>query len=59
MDDRQSHAGQPERDERHCFVCKRDLGVWFEWRKMITDSGPICYACFNAARSEPEKQESR
>ena len=46
-----------KRDERHCFKCGRDLGPLFEWRKMDTQSGPICYPCFNEAAAERREQE--
>lgn len=35
------------RDERHCVRCGRDLGPRFEWKKMDTEAGPVCYVCFN------------
>ncbi|HQT93980.1 MAG TPA: hypothetical protein PK435_05050 [Thermoanaerobaculaceae bacterium] len=46
------------RDERHCFRCGRDLGPLFEWKKMDTEAGPICYVCFNetaAVERGPER----
>ncbi len=38
-------------DAFHCFKCSRDLGPQLEWKKMDTQSGPICYVCFNQATS--------
>jgi hypothetical protein len=35
------------KDPRRCFKCGRDLGPQLEWKKMETQSGPICYVCFN------------
>jgi hypothetical protein len=31
-----------------CWKCHRDLGPMLEHQKMVTEKGPICYACFNA-----------
>ncbi len=38
-------------DASHCFKCSRDLGPQLEWKKMDTQSGPICYVCFNQTTS--------
>jgi hypothetical protein len=46
-------------DDRHCFACGRDLGPRLEWRKMVTDEGPICYECFNLAMAEEREKEKR
>jgi len=43
------------KDPRHCFKCGRDLGPQLEWKKMDTESGPICYICFNDAASDSRK----
>ncbi|MGE5235084.1 MAG: hypothetical protein ACM3O7_01900 [Acidobacteriota bacterium] len=42
-------------DPQHCFRCGRDLGPRLEWQKMITEQGPICYACFNLAMAEERR----
>ena len=45
-------------DQRCCFRCGRDLGPRFEWKKMDTEAGPICYVCFNdAAAAEREREQ--
>lgn len=51
-----------------CWRCHRDLGPMLEHQKMVTEKGPICYACFNTlqeemyrveqARRAPEKKEN-
>ncbi|MBI4840929.1 MAG: hypothetical protein HY803_07625, partial [candidate division NC10 bacterium] len=35
-----------------CWKCHRDLGPMLEHQKMVTEKGPICYACFNALQEE-------
>jgi len=44
-------------DERHCFKCGRDLGPLLEWKKMDTEAGPICYACYNEAAADRRREE--
>ena len=47
-------------DQHHCFRCGRELGPRFEWKKMDTEDGPICYVCFNeAAAAERERTQPR
>jgi hypothetical protein len=36
----------------NCWKCGRDLGPMLEHQKMVTEKGPICYACFNALQEE-------
>jgi hypothetical protein len=40
-----------------CWKCNRDLGPMFEHQKMVTERGPICYACFNALQEEVYQAE--
>jgi hypothetical protein len=40
-----------------CWKCGRDLGPKREHQKMMTEKGPICYACFNAAQEEARQKE--
>ncbi len=40
-----------------CWRCKRDLGPMLEHQKMVTEKGPICYACFNALQEEVYRVE--
>lgn len=40
---------------RNCWKCGRDLGPMLEYQKMVTEKGPICYACFNAAQEEADE----
>lgn len=40
-----------------CWKCGRDLGPRLEHRKMVTEKGPICYACFNAAQEEERQKQ--
>jgi len=40
-----------------CWKCHRDLGPILEYQKMVTEKGPICYACFNAAQEEVRQAE--
>ena len=47
------------RDDRHCFRCGRDLGPELEWRKMVTESGPLCYVCYNELQAEARDGEKR
>jgi hypothetical protein len=28
-----------------------------EYQKMVTETGPICYACFNALQEEAHREE--
>ncbi len=42
---------------RACWKCGRDLGPMLEHQKMVTEKGPICYACFNAAQEEAHQTE--
>ena len=35
-----------------CWKCGRDLGPMLEYQKMVTENGPICYACYNALQEE-------
>ena len=46
-------------DDRHCFRCGRDLGPQLEWRKMVTESGPICYVCYNEAQGAERDERER
>jgi len=46
-------------DPRHCFRCGRDLGPLFEWKKMDTEAGPICYVCYNEAASDSRRGERK
>lgn len=41
----------------NCWECGRDLGPVLEHQKMVTDKGPICYACFNALQEEDYQAE--
>jgi hypothetical protein len=49
----------PIADGRHCFRCGRDLGPLLEHKKMDTDKGPICYACFNLAMADEREKERK
>ena len=40
-----------------CWKCNRDLGPMLEHQKMVTEKGPICYACFNALQEEAHQAE--
>jgi hypothetical protein len=40
-----------------CWKCHRDLGPMLEHQKMVTEKGPICYACFNALQAEADQRE--
>ena len=40
-----------------CWKCHRDLGPMLEYQKMVTEKGPICYACFNALQEEAHQAE--
>jgi len=40
-----------------CWRCHRDLGPMLEHQKMVTEKGPICYACFNALQEEVYRVE--
>lgn len=40
-----------------CWRCSRDLGPMLEHQKMVTEKGPICYACFNALQEEAYRME--
>lgn len=40
-----------------CWRCNRDLGPMLEHQKMVTEKGPICYACFNALQEETYRVE--
>ncbi len=40
-----------------CWKCYRDLGPMLEHQKMVTEKGPICYACFNALQEEAYQAE--
>jgi len=35
-----------------CWKCGRNLGPMLEHQKMVTESGPICYACYNAIQEK-------
>lgn len=41
----------------NCWKCGRDLGPKLEHQKMVTEKGPICYACFNALQEEARQAE--
>lgn len=49
----------PQARDRHCFSCGRFLGPLMEHKKMDTDKGPICFACFNLAMAEEREKEGR
>ena len=62
----QSHPGPfglptSEVSMPQCWKCRRDLGPRFEHQKMVTEKGPICYACFNSLQeaSDQAEQERR
>ena len=38
-----------------CWKCHRDLGPMLEHQKMVTEKGPLCYACFNALQAEADQ----
>lgn len=40
-----------------CFKCGRDLGCNLEFMKMETDSGKICYQCFNQLQSSSREKD--
>jgi len=40
-----------------CWKCQRDLGPMLEHQKMVTEKGPICYACFNSLQEEAYQAE--
>jgi hypothetical protein len=40
-----------------CWKCGRDLGPLLEHQKMVTEKGPICYACFNAIQAEAHQAD--
>jgi hypothetical protein len=40
-----------------CWKCHRDLGPMLEHQKMVTEKGPICYACFNALQEEAHQAD--
>ena len=40
-----------------CWRCNRDLGPMLEHQKMVTERGPIGYACFNALQEEVYRVE--
>ncbi len=40
-----------------CWRCNRDLGPMLEHQKMVTERGPICYACFNTLQEEAHQAE--
>ncbi|MFI5341603.1 MAG: hypothetical protein ACHQ7N_17410 [Candidatus Methylomirabilales bacterium] len=40
-----------------CWKCHRDLGPMLEHQKMVTEKGPICYACFNSLQEEAYQAE--
>ncbi len=40
-----------------CWKCNRNLGPMLEHQKMVTERGPICYACFNAIQEEGYQAE--
>jgi hypothetical protein len=40
-----------------CWKCHRDLGPMLEHQKMVTEKGPLCYACFNALQEEAHQAE--
>ena len=40
-----------------CWKCGRDLGPMLEHQKMVTENGPICYACYNAMQEEAYQAE--
>lgn len=42
-----------------CWKCHRDLGPMLEHQKMVTEKGPICYACFNSLQEESYQAEQR
>ncbi len=42
-----------------CWKCHRDLGPMLEHQKMVTEKGPICYACFNALQAEADQREKK
>ncbi len=46
-------------DPRRCFRCGRDLGPLLERKKMDTESGPICFVCFNEAAADDRGREPR
>ena len=50
---------EKKKDERYCFKCGRYLGPKFEWRKMITEKGPICFKCFNEAQNSLREEETQ
>ena len=54
-----SRGVEEEKDLRHCFRCGRDLGPLFEWKKMDTEAGPICYVCYNDAASDSRRGERK
>jgi hypothetical protein len=54
-----SRGVEEGKDPRHCFRCGRDLGPLFEWKKMDTDAGPICYVCYNDAASDSRRGERK
>lgn len=41
----------------NCWRCHRDLGPMLEHQKMVTEKGPICYACYNALQAEAQDAE--
>ncbi len=47
----QALLGKGEPSMSTCWKCGRDLGPTLEHQKMVTEKGPICYACFNAAQA--------
>jgi len=40
-----------------CWKCHRDLGPMLEHQKMVTEKGPICYACFNSLQEKSYQAE--
>jgi hypothetical protein len=40
-----------------CWKCHRDLGPLLERQKMVTEKGPICYACYNSLQEEAYQAE--
>jgi hypothetical protein len=40
-----------------CWKCHRDLGLMLENQKMMTEKGPICYACFNSFQEKAFQAE--
>jgi hypothetical protein len=46
-------------DTSVCFHCGRDLDPLLEWKKMDTQSGPICYVCYNTFARDQRNEETK